>query len=146
MINNIDLNKYKDFVEAITSRPSNYLTDFINRLDQLSDNHDDSIEEYGPKINISLLITGALGLSSECGEFNEIVKKMLFQGKPLTKENLFHMERELGDIMWYWINTCRALGLDPNKVIEGNVDKLMSRYPGGAFDVTNSENRKENDL
>jgi len=146
MTQQIDLNKYKDFVEAITSRPSNYLTDFINRLDQLSDNHDDSIEEYGPTVNMPLLITGALGLSSECGEFNEIVKKMLFQGKPLTKENLFHMERELGDIMWYWINTCRALGLDPNKVIEGNVDKLMSRYPGGVFDVTHSENRKENDL
>jgi NTP pyrophosphatase (non-canonical NTP hydrolase) len=122
------------------------LTDFINRLDQLSDNRDDSIGEYGPQVNMPLLITGSLGLSSECGEFNEIVKKMIFQGKPLTKENLFHMERELGDIMWYWINTCRALGLDPNKVIEGNVDKLISRYPSGVFDVTKSENRKENDL
>ena len=142
----VDLNKYSEFVEAVTSRPSNYLTDFINRLDQLSDNRDDSIEEYGPQVNMSLLITGALGLSSECGEFTEIVKKMIFQGKPLTKENLFHMERELGDIMWYWINTCRALGLDPNKVIVGNVDKLMSRYPGGVFDVIKSENRKENDL
>jgi NTP pyrophosphatase (non-canonical NTP hydrolase) len=142
----VDLNKYSEFVEAVTSRPSNYLTDFINRLDQLSDNRDDSIEEYGPQVNMPLLITGSLGLSSECGEFNEIVKKMIFQGKPLTKENLFHMERELGDIMWYWINTCRALGLDPNKVIEGNVDKLMSRYSGGVFDVTKSENRKENDL
>jgi len=142
----VDLNKYSEFVEAVTSRPSNYLTDFINRLDQLSDNRDDSIEEYGPQVNMPLLITGALGLSSECGEFNEIVKKMIFQGKPLTKENLFHMERELGDIMWYWINTCRALGFDPNKVIEGNVDKLMSRYPSGVFDVTKSENRKENDL
>jgi NTP pyrophosphatase (non-canonical NTP hydrolase) len=142
----VDLNKYSEFVEAVTSRPSNYLTDFINRLDQLSDNRDDSIEEYGPKVNMPLLITGSLGLSSECGEFNEIVKKVIFQGKPLTKDNLFHMERELGDIMWYWINACRALGLDPNTVIKGNVDKLMSRYPGGVFDVTKSENRKENDL
>jgi NTP pyrophosphatase (non-canonical NTP hydrolase) len=142
----VDLNKYSEFVEAVTSRPSNYLTDFINRLDQLSDNRDDSIEEYGPKVNMPLLITGSLGLSSECGEFNEIVKKVIFQGKPLTKDNLFHMERELGDIMWYWINACRALGLDPNTVIKGNVDKLMSRYPSGVFDVMQSENRKENDL
>jgi NTP pyrophosphatase (non-canonical NTP hydrolase) len=142
----IDLNKYSEFVEAVTSRPSNYLTDFINRLDQLSDNRDDSIEEYGPKVNMPLLITGSLGLSSECGEFNEIVKKVIFQGKPLTKDNLFHMERELGDIMWYWTNMCRALRLDPNDVIEENVRKLEARYPGGKFDAHYSENRKENDV
>ena len=142
----VDLNKYSEFVEAVTSRPSNYLTDFINRLDQLSDNRDDSIEEYGPQVNMPLLITGALGLSSECGEFNEIVKKMIFQGKPLTEETVFHMVRELGDVIWYWTNVCRALNVDPNKVIEGNVDKLISRYPGGVIDVTKSENRKANDL
>jgi NTP pyrophosphatase (non-canonical NTP hydrolase) len=142
----VDLNKYSEFVEAVTSRPSNYLTDFINRLDQLSDNRDDTIEEYGPQVNMPLLITGALGLSSECGEFNEIVKKMIFQGKPLTEETVFHMVRELGDVIWYWTNVCRALNVDPNKVIEGNVDKLMSRYPSGVFDVTKSENRKANDL
>jgi NTP pyrophosphatase (non-canonical NTP hydrolase) len=93
-----------------------------------------------------LLITGALGLAAETGEFCEIPKKMLFQGKPLTEENLFHMKRELGDIMWYWINTCRALNLDPNAVIEENVNKLQSRYPGGHFDVHYSENRREGDL
>ena len=48
--------------------------------------------------------------------------------------------------MWYWINSCRALGLDPNEVVEENVNKLKSRYPGGEFDVFYSENRKEGDL
>jgi len=101
---------------------------------------------HGPNINVPLLMTGSIGLTAEAGELIEIVKKMLFQGKPLTQENLFHMKRELGDIMWYWINTCRALELDPNEVIAENVRKLEARYPGGRFDVYHSENRKENDL
>jgi hypothetical protein len=48
--------------------------------------------------------------------------------------------------MWYWINSCRALGLDPAEVMAENVEKLKSRYPGGEFSVYKSENRKENDL
>jgi NTP pyrophosphatase (non-canonical NTP hydrolase) len=76
----------------------------------------------------------------------EIVKKITFQGKPLNEDNLFHMKRELGDIMWYWINACRALNLDPNDVIAENVRKLETRYPGGKFDIYQSENRKAGDL
>ena len=79
-------------------------------------------------------------------ELIEIVKKLLFQGKPLTEENLFHMKRELGDIMWYWVNACRALNLDPNDVIAENVRKLEARYPGGHFDAFHSENRLQGDL
>ena len=56
------------------------------------------------------------------------------------------MKRELGDIMWYWVNACRALDLDPNDVIAENVNKLESRYPGGKFDMYYSENRKDNDI
>jgi len=131
----IDLNKYKDFVSAVTSQESNNvrkLTDKLHELDR--------------SINISLLMTGGIGLASEGGEFNEIVKKCVFQGKPLDDETIFHMKRELGDIIWYWINACRALELDPNDVIAENVKKLESRYPGGEFDVWFSENRKEGDL
>ena len=97
-------------------------------------------------VNISLLLTSGIGLASETGEFNEIIKKMLFQGKPLTEENRFHMMRELGDIIWYWTNACRSLGYDPNEVIAENVRKLEARYPGGKFDAHYSENRKEGDL
>jgi NTP pyrophosphatase (non-canonical NTP hydrolase) len=105
-------------------------------------------ESVAQKLNVNpaLLVTGAIGLSSECGEFNEIVKKMLFQGKPLNEDNVFHMKRELGDIMWYWVNACRALDLDPNDVIAENVAKLEARYPGGKFDAHYSENRKAGDL
>jgi hypothetical protein len=144
-MSNIDLNKYKDFVEAVTSKPSNDLTTFMDRCDELDGNYiGDGL--HGPDINVPLLLTACLGLAAESGEFIEVPKKMFFQGKPLTEENVFHMKRELGDIMWYWINACRALNLDPNDVIDENVRKLESRYPGGSFDAHYSENRKPGDL
>lgn len=139
-MNNIDLNKYKDFVEAVTSKASNDLTTFMNRCDELDGN------DRGPSINVPLLLTACLGLAAEGGEFIEVPKKMFFQGKPLTDAEVFHLKRELGDVMWYWINACRALNLDPNEVIDENVRKLESRYPGGSFDAHYSENRKEGDI
>ena len=146
MSNNIDLNKYKDFVEAVTSQASNDLTTFINRLDQLDGNFDAATDTHGPDINVPLLITACFGLAAEGGEFIEVPKKIIFQGKPLTDENVFHMVRELGDVMWYWINACRALNVDPNDVIQENIKKLEARYPGGSFDATYSEHRKEGDI
>ena len=131
----IDLNKYKEFVEAVTSAESNELAPLTQRLSDLDS-----------KVNVALLLTGAIGLASEGGEFSEIVKKCVFQGKPMEDETIFHMKRELGDIMWYWISACRALGLDPNEVVEENVNKLKARYPGGEFNVHYSENRKDGDL
>ena len=131
----IDLNKYKYFVKEVTSEESNDWAYTQARMHELNDS-----------INISLLLTGAIGIASEGGEFSEIVKKVTFQGKPMDEDTKFHMKRELGDIMWYWINSCRALDLDPNDVIAENVEKLKARYPGGAFDVHYSENRKEGDL
>lgn len=142
----VDLNKYKEFVEAVTSKPSNNLTAFLNRCDELDGNWDSEKQEHGPDINVPLLLTAALGLAAETGEFCEIPKKIFFQGKPLSEENVFHMKRELGDVIWYWVNACRALNLDPNDVIAENVNKLESRYPGGKFDVHFSENRKAGDL
>ena len=132
----IDLNRYEQFVEGVTSQQSNETEALCNQLQ--------SLEQSG--VNMALLLTGSIGIASEGGEFAEIVKKCIFQGKPLDADTQFHIKRELGDIMWYWTNSCRALGLDPNEVIEENVNKLKSRYPGGEFDVHYSENRKEGDL
>ena len=143
---NVDLNKYSEFVGAVTSEPSQDLTTLMNRCDQLDGNFDFVLDKHGPDINVPLLLTACLGLAAESGEFIEIPKKMFFQGKPLNEENLFHMKRDLGDIMWYWINACRALNLNPNEVIEENVNKLKARYPGGEFDVYNSENRQQGDI
>ena len=144
----IDLNKYQNFVEKVTSAPSNDLGNFLDTCNRLSVNHEvtDGTMQQGPKVNISLLLTAALGMAAETGEFCEIPKKIFFQGKALNDEAVFHMKRELGDVMWYWINACRALDLDPNDVIAENVKKLESRYPGGAFDPYYSENRKQGDL
>lgn len=142
----VDLKSYTAFVKAVTSESSEDLTAFMNRLDRLDGNYDFANNTHGPDANIPLMLTGAMGLCSESGELMEIVKKMTFQGKPFTTETLFHMKRELGDIIWYWTNMCRALNLDPNDVIAENVDKLKSRYPGGEFDVYHSENRKTGDL
>ena len=143
---NIDLNKYSEFVEAVTSKPSTDLTTFMNRLDELDGNYNTETQTHGPDVNVPLLLTAALGLAAETGEFCEIPKKMFFQGKPLSEENVFHMKRELGDVIWYWINACRALNLDPNDVIAENVNKLKSRYPGGEFNAYHSENRQHGDL
>lgn len=140
----VDLNKYYDFVKEVTSVTSNDLTEFMNRCDYLDANYENG--KHGPDINVPLLLTSCLGLAAESGEFCEIPKKIFFQGKPLSEENVFHMKRELGDIIWYWVNACRALNLDPNDVISENVEKLRSRYPNGQFDVFSSENRKSNDI
>jgi len=133
----VDLNKYQEFVEKVTSLQSNETGGLTSQLEKL---------EKDSGVNMALLLTGSIGIASEGGEFAEIVKKCIFQGKPLDNETIFHAKRELGDIMWYWINSCRALGLDPNEVVAENVNKLKARYPGGEFDVHYSENRKEGDL
>jgi NTP pyrophosphatase (non-canonical NTP hydrolase) len=144
----IDLNRYQEFVEKVTSPASNDLTTFMDTLDRIDANYElfDGEMRHGPDVNVPLLVTAALGLAAETGEFCEIPKKIFFQNKALNEEAVFHMKRELGDVIWYWINACRALNLDPNEVIAENVRKLESRYPGGSFDPYYSENRQQGDL
>lgn len=137
---NVDLTKYSEFVAAVTSESSNELDNMIARCDQLRK------DGYHMDVNVSLLLTAAIGLAAETGEFCEIPKKILFQGKPLDHDTRYHMLRELGDVAWYWVNACRALGADPNEVIAINVQKLQSRYPGGTFDPYYSENRQAGDI
>ena len=127
---------YGDFVKKVTSEPS-------LDLDALKQSLED-VESKSP-IEAARLMTAAFGLGSETGEFVEIVKKMFLQGKPPSEENIFHMKRELGDIMWYWVTACSALDLDPFEVIKENQDKLEARY-GEKFEVQRSEVRKEGDL
>lgn len=138
MNKNVDLIRYMEFVESVTSNESNDFEFFVNRLNLLNNQYKD--------VNISLLLTSAVGMCSESGEFMEIVKKSIFQGKELTEDNIFHLKREIGDIFFYLINACRAIGVDPNDAIKENVNKLINRYPTGKFDVYYSENRKDGDL
>ena len=132
----VDTEKYLEFVKGVTSAPSLDWPVCAARLSELEVNG----------ANVTQLMTAALGLTAESGEFTEVVKKILFQGKPYNEENVFHMKRELGDICWYLAQACMALDTTFDEVIEMNVDKLKARYPGGNFDVHKSENRKEGDL
>ena len=132
----IDLNKYVEFVNTTTSSPSKEHTPFIDRLLELRENG----------FPTERLLTAAVGMSAEAGEFTEIVKKIVFQGKPVNEENLFHLKRELGDIMWYVSQACIGLDISLEEVIQMNFEKLSARYPEGAFSIERSENRKEGDL
>jgi len=136
MTQHVDFEKYKDFVNEVTSKPSKGYGDFTERLSVLA-------EQGFPS---ERLLTAAVGMSAEAGEFTEVVKKIVFQGKPVNNDNLFHLKRELGDIMWYVMQACIGLDVSLEEVVEMNVEKLMSRYPEGAFDVHFSENRKEGDV
>ena len=129
-------NTYTDFVTKVTSDPSLDLESLKKSFIEI---------EESSNIKTPRLLTAALGLGSETGEFVEIVKKMFLQGKPPSEDNIFHMKRELGDIMWYWVTACASLGLDPYEVISENKEKLAARY-GEKFEIERSEVRKKGDL
>ena len=131
----VDFDKYSIFVDGVTSDPSKDYQSFTESLDNL--------DREGA--NIQRLLTAAVGLSAEGGEFMEIVKKMVFQGKPWNDDNREHLIIELGDAMWYVMQACSALDVSLEDVVAKNVDKLKKRYPGGEFDVYKSENRSVDD-
>ena len=132
----IDFDKYCLFVDGVTSDSSK---DFVYLADRL-------VELDRKGANIERLTTAAVGMSAESGEFLEIVKKMVFQGKPFNDDNRKHLIIELGDVMWYVAQACMALDISFDEVIKGNVKKLEKRYPGGKFDIGDSENRAADDL
>ena len=136
MTKQVDFEKYQEFVDAVTSDAS---TDFVALSDRLV-----ALDEKGA--NIERLLTAGVGINAEGGEFLEIIKKMVFQGKPWDDHNREHLIIELGDLMWYVAQACMALGVSFDDVIARNVQKLEKRYPGGSFDVYYSENRAEGDL
>ena len=132
----IDPQKYLEFVNAVTSLQSKEHEAFVYRVQELE----------GQGFPSERLLTASVGMCAEAGEFTEVVKKIVFQGKPVNEENLFHLKRELGDIMWYVAQACMGLGVSLDEIIEMNVEKLKARYPGGEFDVHYSENRQEGDV
>jgi NTP pyrophosphatase (non-canonical NTP hydrolase) len=131
----INFNRYEEFVSAVTSEASTNFVDFADRIGEL--------DREGA--NIERLLTSGVGINAEGGEFLEIIKKMIFQGKPWDKDNKEHLIIELGDVMWYVAQACMALEVSFDEVIERNVKKLESRYPDGKFDIHYSENRKQGD-
>ena len=134
-INHVDFDRYTHFVDTVTSTPSKDFKSLIDRLGEL--------DREGA--NIERLTTAGVGINAEGGEFLEIIKKMVFQGKPWNEDNREHLIIELGDIMWYVAQACMALEVSFDDVIATNVKKLEKRYPEGSFDVYFSENRKAGD-
>ena len=131
----IDFSRYEEFVAAVTSSASTNFVDFADRIGEL--------DREGA--NIERLLTAGVGINAEGGEFMEIIKKMVFQGKPWNEDNREHLIIELGDVMWYVAQACMALEISFDDVIATNVKKLVKRYPEGTFDPYFSENRKEGD-
>ena len=131
----IDFNSYEEFVSAVTSDCSTNFVDFADRIGEL--------DREGA--NIERLLTAGVGINAEGGEFLEIVKKMVFQGKPWNEDNREHLIIELGDILWYVALATMALGVSFDEVIETNVKKLEKRYPGGSFEIRRSEVRAAGD-
>jgi NTP pyrophosphatase (non-canonical NTP hydrolase) len=132
----VNTDAYLEFVNAVTSDQSKNADAFEYRIQELR----------GEGFETHRLLTAAVGMSAEAGEFTEVVKKIIFQGKPVNEDNMFHLKRELGDIMWYVAQACMGLNVSLDEVIEMNVDKLKARYPGGEFDVHQSENRRQGDV
>lgn len=137
MTKQIDTVKYIEFVRQTTSPASSNYAQLLSRMTELEANDD---------ADVPRLLTAALGLTAEAGEFTEVIKKIFLQGKPYTLDNVFHLKRELGDICWYLAQACMALDTDFNEILQMNYEKLSARYPEGTFDVYRSENRKEGDL
>ena len=135
MDKHINFERYTEFVDAVTSDASK---DFVSLADRMVE-----LDEKGA--NIERLLTAAVGINAEGGEFMEIVKKMIFQGKPWSEDNREHLIIELGDVMWYVAQACMALEVSFDDVIAGNVKKLGKRYPEGTFDAYFSENRAAGD-
>ena len=140
MPKSVDFEKYTEFVNEVTSNESKDYISFNSRCFGIQS------EESGDGLPVHRLLTAALGICAEGGEFTEVVKKIVFQGKPVNEDNIFHMKRELGDIMWYVAQACMSLDTTIDEIIEMNVEKLQARYPGGSFDVHHSENRAEGDV
>lgn len=87
------------------------------------------------------LENGLLGLAGEVGELCDLWKKHRYQGHKFDR---MHMIRELGDVLWYVVETACGLDADLEFVAATNIDKLLARYPEG-FDAGRSQHREEGD-
>mgnify|MGYP006935504445 CR=1 FL=1 len=136
MTTKITSTEYIDFVKQTTSPASSDFSQLVSRMEELSTSGAD----------VSRLLTAALGMSAEAGEFTEVVKKIILQSKPYSEENIFHMKRELGDLVWYMAQACLALNISFDEILQMNFEKLSTRYPEGTFTVHRSENRRPGDV
>ena len=144
-------NDYARFVATTTSEMSKNTLGLSSRILRLEGatshlTRSDGTVERGAEIHMATLLTSVIGMLAESGEFAEVVKKKLFQADTnFTDDEIFHMKRELGDVLWYWVQGCTALGFTPDEVMDENINKLEKRYPNG-FEVVRSEVRADGDI
>ena len=129
---------YVRFVDEVTSDESKDPQAFSDSLDIIDEMTEGVVKP-------ERLLTAALGICAEGGEFTEIVKKCVFQGKPMDEHTIYHLKREMGDILWYIAQGCIALDTSIEDVLYMNIEKLEARYPDG-FESFRSENREEGDI
>lgn len=130
-----EMQDYVNFVDKVTSAPSKNKEAFLAAVEKL----------YDDNVDVARVITSCIGMAGEVGEYNDLFKKVLFQGKEFTPEVKTHLKKELGDIGFYWVEACIALEENPMEILKENKAKLESRYPEG-FSVAKSENRKSTDI
>ena len=130
------LEEYTIFVDKITSESSKSTKKMKERIDFINSSG----------VEVSRLLTAGIGLSGEVGEFNEIIKKTIFQSKSFDSETHEHFKRELGDIMWYVTQACLALKVDLVDVIKTNEEKLKKRFPKERFTKESDANRHREDI
>ena len=140
------INDYARFVDSCTSEASKYTDTMIGRMDRLQGTVSVKGQQRTEELQVARLLTSVIGMMAESGEFAEVVKKKVFQADTqFTNDEIFHMKRELGDVLWYWVQGCIALGFTPDEVMDENINKLEKRYPNG-FEVIRSEVRAEGDI
>ena len=140
------INDYAKFVDSCTSNASKHTDVMIKRVDKLQGNTSVQGTERHEDMQVARLLTSVIGMMAESGEFAEVVKKKIFQAdSKFSEDEIFHMKRELGDVLWYWVQGCIALGFTPDEVMDENIRKLENRYPNG-FEVVRSEVREQGDI
>lgn len=69
-----------------------------------------------------------IGLGGEVGEVMNILKKSIRDDYDvITIERQEALVKELGDVVWYFVMLCFELGINPDHVLQKNVEKLKQR-------------------
>ncbi len=140
-----DYAKFVDMTTSVASKNTDRLQDRLGILTGTTSHMGDGSERH-EEMQVARLMTSVIGMMAESGEFAEVVKKKIFQADTkFTDDEIFHMKRELGDVLWYWVQGCIALGFTPHEVMDENIKKLEKRYPNG-FEVIRSEVREDGDI
>lgn len=101
------------------------------------------INESAYNNNLEYLINTGLGLTGESGEFADLIKKVRFHGLELSDDITLKLKKELGDVLWYIAQGCKAIGVSLEDIAKLNIAKLTDRHHGQVFNVEAGLNKDE---